>query len=244
MGECHELWANIQPDVHLLPTRDDVGRAVAPDEEERLLEACGRSRSRSLLPAVTLALNTGMRYSEIRLLRWGQIDFVRRRLVVGKSKTATGTGRAIPLNDRATAVLTFWASHFPQRTRQHFVFPAERYGAGGSDFTPRVYDTNPSRPITSWKEAWETARAKAGVVCRFHDLRHTTITRLLEGGAPLAVVASIMGWSTATTVRMAKRYGHIGQVAQRQAVELLDRPQDVTVSTRHPADRIAETRPH
>ena len=46
---------------------------------------------------------------------------------------------------------------------------------------------------------------------------------MLEGGAPLSVVASILGWSPATTVRMAKRYGHIGQVAQRQAVEILDR---------------------
>jgi hypothetical protein len=45
---------------------------------------------------------------------------------------------------------------------------------------------------------------------------------MLEGGAPLSVVASILGWSPATTVRMAKRYGHIGQVAQRQAVEMLD----------------------
>jgi len=45
---------------------------------------------------------------------------------------------------------------------------------------------------------------------------------MLEGGAPLSVVAVILGWSPATTVRMAKRYGHIGQVAQRQAVELLD----------------------
>jgi hypothetical protein len=45
---------------------------------------------------------------------------------------------------------------------------------------------------------------------------------MLEGGAPLSVVAAILGWSAATTVRMAKRYGHIGQVAQRQAVALLD----------------------
>lgn len=58
---------------------------------------------------------------------------------------------------------------------------------------------------------------------RFHDLRHTCVTRMLEGGAPLSVVASIMGWSPATTVRMAKRYGHIGQIAQRQAVQILDR---------------------
>jgi len=45
---------------------------------------------------------------------------------------------------------------------------------------------------------------------------------MLEGGVPLSVVASILGWSPATTARMAKRYGHIGQVAQRQAVAVLD----------------------
>jgi integrase len=59
-------------------------------------------------------------------------------------------------------------------------------------------------------------------VIRFHDLRHTAVTRMLEGGVPLSVVASILGWSPATTTRMMKRYGHIGQVAQRQAVEVLD----------------------
>jgi hypothetical protein len=34
---------------------------------------------------------------------------------------------------------------------------------------------------------------------------------------PFSVLATIMGWSASTTVRMAKRYGHIGQAAQRQA---------------------------
>ncbi len=46
---------------------------------------------------------------------------------------------------------------------------------------------------------------------------------MLEGGVLLSVVASILGWSAATTARMAKRYGHIGQVAQRQAVAILDK---------------------
>lgn len=70
----HRLWAGIQPDVTMLQTHDDVGRRVTEDEERRLIDACANSRSRSLLPAVTIALSTGMRYSEIRLLRWSQID--------------------------------------------------------------------------------------------------------------------------------------------------------------------------
>ena len=62
----------------------------------------------------------------------------------------------------------------------------------------------------------------AGVKVRFHDLRHTACTRMLEGGVPLSVVATIMGWSAATTAIMAKRYGHIGDAARRSAVQILE----------------------
>jgi hypothetical protein len=44
---------------------------------------------------------------------------------------------------------------------------------------------------------------------------------MLEAGVPFSVVATIMGWSPSTTVRMSRRYGHIGQTAQRQAVNAL-----------------------
>jgi hypothetical protein len=44
---------------------------------------------------------------------------------------------------------------------------------------------------------------------------------MLEAGVPFSVVATIMGWSASTTVRMSRRYGHIGQIAQRLAVNAL-----------------------
>jgi len=77
--------------------------------------------------------------------------------------------------------------------------------------------------------AWQNAKSekaedgtrKTIVKCRWHDLRHTACTRMLEKGSPFSVVASIIGWSAGTTVRMAKRYGHIGQAAQRQALEAI-----------------------
>jgi integrase len=85
-----------------------------------------------------------------------------------------------------------------------------------------LFDTKPDKPISSWKVAWTTARETAGVSCRFHDLRHTTVTRLLERGVSFAVVATIMGWSPATSVRMAKRYDHIEASAQREAMQRLE----------------------
>jgi hypothetical protein len=62
--------------------------------------------------------------------------------------------RVIPVNDKATKVLKFWADQFPDRKPEHFAFPSEGYGAGGDDFEPTVFDVDPETPIGSWKEAW------------------------------------------------------------------------------------------
>jgi len=218
----HRLWSAIQPDVRMLRTSDDVGRAITSEEEAALIAACRESRSRSLLPSVVLALNIAMRYSELRLVRWANVNLTARNLTVGQSKTECGTGRVIPLNERAYAILSFWASLFPARLPEHYVFPSERYGGTETvSKPPALTATDPTKPIGRWKQAWEAAKRLAGVYCRFHDLRHTACTRMLEAGIPFSVVASIMGWSASTTVRMAKRYGHIGRDAQRQAVATL-----------------------
>jgi len=265
----HRVWVSIQLDVRMLSTLDDAGHAISQEEETALLSACLQSRSRSLYPAVMLALNTGMRYGEIRLLQWKQVDFAAKMLTVGKSKTQTGTGRAIPLNDKILQVLKMWAAQFPNRQPNHYTFPFEKCGAKGKEhrfgFTTEVivYDTDPTRPVGDWKEAWEKAKERTATIlkgesdsadqpspiarpraktdgqsekkfnrkneqpkadtlkCRFHDLRHTAVTRLLEAGIAYPVVASIMGWSAATAIRMAKRYGHIGNQALREAADVL-----------------------
>ena len=221
----NRLWANIQQDIRLLDTKDDFGRAISGDEEVALLKACLKSRSRCLYPATVLALNTGMRYSDVRLLKWNQVDLADRAAMVGKSKTKYGTGRVIPLNSTAWRAMRDWANQFPDRQPEHYVFPSERYGAAGDAFEVCAYRTNPLRPIGSFKKAWQAAKRQARVTCRFHDLRHTACTRMLEGGVPFSVVAAVMGWSPATTSRMVKRYGHIGQAAQREAVTMISRSQ-------------------
>jgi integrase len=87
-----------------------------------------------------------------------------------------------------------------------------------------THGTDPTKPINSLKESWESAKDRAGVRCRFHDLRHTACARMIERGVPLPVIASLLGWSTGTTVRMARQYGHVGRSAQEDAVSLLDAP--------------------
>jgi integrase len=154
-----------------------------------------------------------------------------RALTVGVSKTEAGSGRVIPLNNRAVVTLQTWATNLVGRQPEHFVFPSEHYGFAGNDRKPHAKTVDPDTPTRDVKTAWKSAKEKAKVQCRFHDLRHTACTRLLERGTPLPVVASIMGWSAGTTAKMAKRYGHISSDVQRAAVALLDSSSDRTATS-------------
>ena len=159
-----------------------------------------------------------MRASEIRGLKWGQVDFLANALTVGKSKSAAGTGRLIPLNPRAVAVLTHWWGVFPGVQPEHYVFPHEKYGLAGNNRQPCAWETEPTQSMHRWKVAWESARKTAGVSCRFHDLRHTFISRLAESQASDSTVMALAGHVSRA---MMERYSHIRMEAKRRAVDTL-----------------------
>jgi integrase len=258
-------WERIKSDVTMLPEKQDAGCALTSDQEKVLLQECGRSVSRVLLPFVTLALETGARYNTIRTLQWRNIDFTSRCLKFGKDKTAAGTGRTVPLNQRASQTLTFWAQEFPNRQPSHFVFPSERYGLHGTmgtfGGTVKVYDYDAEKPIGSIASAWQSAKKRtqrhcpscrdgtlvdrekpdAGYVCthchlgtdqlpaglgwlRFHDLRHSAVSRMIAARVPIPIIAKIVGWSAGTMAKMASRYGHFGLEDLRNAVESMSAP--------------------
>lgn len=218
----NRLWANLQPDVRMLPVRTDIGRVLTTAQEEALLTACAQSHSRALHPFVSLAMNTGMRYSEIRLLTWGQVDLIGATLTVGASKTDAGAGRKIPLNVRALKALQTWATQFPDRKAHHYLFPTEGIGLATDYAVVIAHHTKPAVAIGSLQHAWQRAKKAAGVPVRFHDLRHSACTRLLEAGVPLMVVGQLLGWARGTVALMAAKYGHVGPKALQDAVKALD----------------------
>jgi len=157
--------------------------------------------------ATLLALNTAMRKDEIRRLQWAQVDFDKRTLVVGHSKTEAGTGRLIPLNGAAFDALARWAGRFPETKSEHFVFPwCEN----------RRIDL--ARPTKGWRTAWRHALGRAGFHCRFHDLRHTCITKLAESQASDMTILAIAGH---VSKRMLERYSHIRTEAKRAALDAI-----------------------
>jgi integrase len=210
----HGLWLSLAEDAAkreiplTLSERRDIGKALTPDEEARLLAATEQTDS-ACHTATLLALNTAMRRDEIRKLRWGQIDWEKRTLTVGKAKTPEGSGRVIPLNPTAFTALVRWAGRFPEAKPEHYVFPwcESRH-------------VDPTRATKGWRTAWRNALKRAGVRCRFHDLRVTCITKLSEGQASDQTIMAIAGH---VSRRMLEHYSRIRMDAKRAALEAIAR---------------------
>ncbi len=185
------------------------GRAFSVEQKDALIAAAKRSRSKLILPALTLALNAGMRDGEIKRTQWSQIDFSKALLTVGKSKTEAGEGRTIPLNSEILAALEQHAQWYRKKFRQirpeWYVFPFGKRG-----------QMDPRKPITTLKTAWSNARKRAKVTGRWHDARHTLITELAESGAGDQTIMDIAGH---VSRQMLARYSHIRTEAKRNALE-------------------------
>lgn len=225
--KAYRLWGPIADAVEMLRERKDVGRAVSYEDEGKLIAAAGRSRSPALLPLLVLTLDSGLRAAEIRALHREDLSVVwkdgvveRGRLTVRKSKTEAGAGRTIPLTRRACAVLTLWLTRFPQATPDSFLFPRHSVGLMGNDKIPGLYNVAMSEPIGSWKKAWRVCCVIAGARYRWHDLRHTFVTRLAE--RPEVSEQTIMSLAGHVSRSMLARYSHIRSQAKQAAITALE----------------------
>jgi len=163
------------------PPRD---RRLSAKEEAALYAAIADTRGGYLRTIVELALETGMRQSELVGLEWERVNLPKRTIRLMEGATKNGHGRAVPLSPRAIEILEGIAPQSRQRKR---VFPALTGEAVKRSF------------IRSCK------RAKLKDF-HFHDLRHEATSRLFEKGLNVAEVASITGHKD---TRMLMRYTHL-----------------------------------
>ncbi len=209
-----KLWYRFSDEYTTLRNRKPpVGRALTPDEQQRLFDMA-RSRPSWLYAyvAATLAFYCGLRACEIRGLHWEDIELDGRLLHVRRSKTPAGW-RAPTLN--ATCLQALEQLHSQAKklgfTRpEHFVFP----------WHGRNKHIDPTRGMTSWRSAWRAIRHAAGLTTvRFHDGRHTAITTLAEKGLPDWVIQAQVGH---VAPEMMKTYSHIRRQALNEAAAALE----------------------
>jgi integrase len=223
------LWGQIADRVKALPERHDVGRAISPEDEKKLLTAASQSRSPALLPLLVISLDTGMRLGETQSLKrkdltltWKDGVIQRGEITVPKSKTAAGTGRLIPLSRRACACLSMWLERFADAGPESFLFPFHKIGLAGNSRLPVLYKIDLKRPLGSWRKAWRIASKAAGVRYRPHDMRHTFISRLAEN--PNVSEQTIKALAGHVSRQMLERYSHIRSQAKQAAIQALEQP--------------------
>jgi integrase len=198
--EWTKLSANPLRGVRSLEVPTPLDRILELDEEIRLLAACDRVRSQYLRPAVLLALNTGMRRGELLSLEWQRVDLIHGRIRILNAKTKS-SARSIPLNAISYALL----SELAQRKKSNLVFPSNR------KVGERFLDL---------KKGFKKALELAGVpAIRFHDLRHTFATRLVQAGVDIITVQHLLGHAK---ISMTARYAHSPNNARIAAVRRLD----------------------
>lgn len=188
------LLANPIARIRLSRARRKPKPILTLAEEDKLLLAAAPH----LHDIVITALDTGMRRGEILNQRREHIDLNRRVLSVTRSKTAQGEAREIPLTMRLTELLARSLRDKPE----------------GLLFTFK------DKPIHKIKTAWKAAIRRAGIrYLRFHDLRHTHNTRLMEAGVIQDVRMALMGHSPGGTHSL---YTHVELPAKREAIRKLE----------------------
>lgn len=168
------------PPPRIKLTRERPGRYRYLSDSE--IEALFRNAPADAVPVFMFALETGCRRGEIMKLRWRDIDFDHKRLVVPPHICKTDYLRAIPLTDELVAVLE---GEMDDRdaSRDDLIFP---------DLTVAV--------LRRW---WMKVRIKMGLEDDpdfvFHALRHTCATRLVNQGVPTSTVQKWLGHTRITT---------------------------------------------
>jgi integrase len=187
------LTTNPLSRMRLTPERRKPRSVLGLDEEQQLLAASAPH----LRIIIITAIDTGMRRGELLNQRWEHVDFNRNLLFVSQSKTAGGEGREIPFTNRIYELL------LAERKEEGLLF------------------TFKGKPIRVIKTAWKAAARRAGIrYRRFHDLRHTFNTRLMEAGVMQEVRKALMGHSSGEDVNSI--YTHVELPAKREAIRKLE----------------------
>jgi integrase len=195
-------------------------RILSAAEAARLVECAGSA----VRPVLIVALHTGMRRNEILSLKWKNVDFPRAYIFIEDSKS--GRSRKIPMNSAVIEALRALPREF------EFVF-----------YNPETKDH-----IKDVKTAFHSAcrRAKKnpedekdpGIIgFRFHDLRHTAASKMIEAGVDLVTVSKILGHAS---IQMTMRYAHPTPENMRLAV---DRLSEILDPTRQKVDTVSIPKP-
>lgn len=170
-------------------------RWLKTEEVERLLPCLPDY----MVPMVQFSLATGLRQYNVLTLSWDQIDLARRVAWYHPDETKSGEALGVALNDTAMQVLLQQLGKHPRRVFVH----------------------SRNRPLNSLNnKLWQAALAQAGIEnFRWHDLRHTWASWLVQSGVSLYALKEMGGWES---IEMVQKYAHLAPEHLHQHAVMID----------------------
>lgn len=181
----------------LMPENNLKERILTKDEEQRLLD----TSPTPLKNIIITALCTGMRKNEILTLTWNNVDFDNNIITIEHTNTKSKKTRRIPINTVLRQLLI-----------------ESKLKSAGNDYVFLSSKGKHYKRHDSLKQIFTRACKLANINgLRFHDLRHTSATRMIENGANIVAVSRILGHADLKTTM---RYAH-PEDSLKEAVEKL-----------------------
>jgi integrase len=186
-----------------------------------------------LAPLYEIAISSGLREAELIGLRWADIDLQKRTLSVtgqiqrrrqpdGKTRLvrlppkSKRSERTIPLSESLIAIL--------KAHKKRILEERLRAGTAWRDHDLLFPTANGTpRDSATLRAHFKALLEPAGLpkTTRFHDLRHTAASLMLDDGATIADMSAILGHSSpAITARI---YAHSYDEGQRRAIERMEK---------------------
>ncbi len=211
--ECGTLVRNPIAAVSLLNEPNVREMTLRPTMLERVLEAAPPA----FAPVIEFDYETGLRKTEVRFLRWEQIDFVEGCIRLSAKETKTNQARVVYLTSRAKEILDAQ----PRQLHSPYVFVNPDTGQPWSELNKML------------RRSCERAGLKG---IWFHDLRRSFVTNARRSGVPESVVMKFSGHRTRSVF---DRYNIIDEGDLKAAVEQLDRARQDELKRRNRLDRRA-----
>ncbi|HEX8948687.1 MAG TPA: site-specific integrase, partial [Dissulfurispiraceae bacterium] len=188
-------------DIELPKVNNARVRYLTPEECKKLFDKLDEMEMPYLKPFVIIGLETGLRLSNLCDLSWSEVNLFSRMITINAEKMKNGDYIGIPLSERAHATLMELQK---VRSMSDYVF---------HDNGQKLYPVKVQR---AFKAALKSAEIEN---FRFHDLRHTFASLLVQNGADIYAVQKLLGHKDG---RMTQRYAHLSVDALRNAIAKLN----------------------
>ncbi|MER6091732.1 tyrosine-type recombinase/integrase [Streptomyces bluensis] len=218
-----ELPRNVARNVRTTAARPRRFRPLTAAEARRFLDTARTDRLHALYE---LALRTGLRKGEVLGLRWEDLDLNSGNATIRHSLQRTHTGGLthLPTKTRASERRIALPTECIRSLKEHRAQQDRERETAGSDWrdSELVFTTPTGRPLdpANLTRRFRSFLDRPGLRrIRFHDLRHSTATLLLEQGVDLVVIKELLGHAHIGVT--AGVYAHVRLRLQRQAIDAL-----------------------